>query len=326
MPAQKQLNDLFAETLRNRLPVSGRYLVGVSGGRDSMALLHFLRKAGYGNLVVCHVNHGLRGNDSDTDEAFVKEQAGVLEFESENADVEQFAKSEHLSIETAARELRYRAFSKVAEKTGCFRVFLGHHADDQVETVLINLFRGTGSRGMGGMRPESTLGKLTLLRPLLEISRDEIDRYVAENKIAYREDATNAEDFALRNRVRNRLIPTINEVFERDVCDAVLRAAKLAARDEEWAGVLLSELPTKDRGLSVEALRGLSAAKRDRLLLLWLRDSGVSNCGAKEIEKVAEVLLSDDKPAKANLPGDTHVRRRSGVLFLEFPESVMPSA
>jgi len=320
--AQTYLDKPFAEALRNWLTADKRYLIGVSGGRDSMALLHFLREAGYTDLVVCHVNHGLRGSDSDGDETFVKNGARDrgFAFESVSANVKEYAESEHLSIETAARELRYRAFSDIAGKLKCGRVFLGHHADDQVETVLINLFRGTGGRGIAGMRRESTRGGLTLLRPFLEIPRTEVDRYVSENEIAYREDVTNGEEFALRNRVRNTLIPTINEVFERDVRDAVLRAAKLAERDEAWATAVRSELPIVDGGLAVDQLRELPIAHRNRLLLLWLRDCGVPKCGEAEVERVVAVLLSDGKPAKTNLPGDIHARRRAGLLFLEFPD------
>lgn len=298
------------------MPVGDRYLVAVSGGRDSMALLHFLRGAGYADLVVCHVNHQLRV-ESDEDEEFVTSECGENPFVVRRVGVREFAKAEGLSIETAARELRYRAFSEMAGETGCGRIFLGHHADDQVETILINLFRGTGARGLAGMECESERDGLTLLRPLLDIPREEIDRYVSENEIAFREDATNAEAFALRNRVRNQLIPTIKEVFERDVRDAVLRAAELARKDADWANVLLSELPEKEGGLSVQALRDMHAAHRDRLLLLWLRENGVPDCGAREVAATVGVLLSDDKPAKANLPDDRHVRRRAGILFLE---------
>lgn len=281
-----------------------------------MALLHFLRDAGYSDLVVCHVNHGLR-EEAKADEEFVKKESGGNRFECRRADTRGLAENEGLSIETAARELRYRTLSEIAGKTGCSRIFLGHHADDQVETILINLFRGTGSRGLAGMQRKSERRGLTLLRPFLEISRETIDRYVSENGIAYREDATNAEDFALRNRVRHKLIPTIDDVFERDVRDAVLRAAGLARKDADWANALLSELPLKDNGLAVDALRKMPEAQRNRLLLLWLRDSGIQDCGSGEVGKVVEVLLSDDRPAKENLPGDRHVRRRAGVLFLE---------
>ncbi len=316
MRNRKQLDDEFAGELRRWLPLDERYLVAVSGGCDSMALLHFLREVGYADLVVCHVNHRLR-DEADEDEIFVKSESRETPFACRRVNAREFARNQDLSIETAARELRYRAFSEMAKETGCSRIVLGHHADDQVETVLINLFRGTGPLGLAGMQRESERDDLTLLRPFLGISRDEINRYVSEKGIAYREDESNREDFALRNRVRNRLIPTINEVFERDVRDAVLRAAELARKDTEWAEVLLSELPKKEEGLSVEALRGMPAAQRDRLLLLWLRENTVPNCGEREVAKTVEVLLSDDKPAKANLPGNRHVRRRAGVLFLE---------
>ncbi|MEM9017443.1 MAG: tRNA lysidine(34) synthetase TilS [Verrucomicrobiota bacterium] len=321
VPGLKQLDTEFAEALRQRLPIEDRYLVAVSGGQDSMALLHFLKEAGYSNLIVAHVNHGLRGDSSDADEAFVRGEARGLPFECERGNVANLAEKPGLSLETAAREFRYESLARISERTTCCLIFLAHHADDQVETILINLFRGTGGRGLGGMRERSERDGLVLLRPFLEIPRSEIEHYIRENSIPFREDASNAEDFALRNRVRNRLLPAIHEIFERDVTGAVLRAAELARKDEDWAAVLESELPPLGEGLSVAALRALPEAQRDRLLLLWLRNSEVPDCGLREVETIVEVLHSNDRPAKANLPGGVHVRRREGILFLEFPET-----
>jgi tRNA(Ile)-lysidine synthase len=271
------------------------------------------------------VEHGLRGAEGEADAAFV--EAAAKRFgtpcEIRRVDAAAFAAEEKCSLETAARELRYRALAAVARERSVSRVFLAHHADDQVETVLMRLFRGAGSRGLAGMAEESDrtvdgIG-LTLVRPFLEVTRAEIADYVRMNGIDLREDASNASDFALRNRIRNRLLPEIEAVFGRDARTAILRAARLAALDEAWAAESLGELPRRGAGLEVTALRAMPAAKRNRLLLSWLRGSGVPDCGLAEVEGVAAVLLSDDRPAKANLPGGFHVRRRAGELFIEDP-------
>lgn len=291
-----------------------------------MALFHFLHSQGYRDLVVVHVHHGLRGKDADADECLVREYAETKRCRCVvfRVDVAGFAKERKLSIEEAARELRYAQIARAAKDLDRARVFLGHHADDQVETVLLRLFRGSGARGISGMSPSSVREidgvPLDLLRPWLSVSRAEIDRYVAEHEVPFREDGTNQEDFSLRNRIRNRLLPTLEEVFERDVRGSVLRVAELARRDEDYfSSHVPSLVMSREHGLDVATLRRLDPAIRDRILLRWLRDEGVEDCGFLEVEKVVSVALSTDKPAKENLPSGVHVRRRQGSLFLEFP-------
>lgn len=321
------LNAAFAETVRAKWPPERPYLAAISGGRDSMALLHFLHGAGYRDLIVCQIDHGLRGEASTEEGEFVRETAQHLGYmvELRQVEVTAFARSEKLSLEMAARELRYRAFAEVAAKHHCRCIFLAHHADDRVETVLINLFRGTGARGLAGMEPETlriVAGvELELIRPFLGVTREEIVRYVATEGIEYREDESNASDFALRNRVRNRLLPLLGEIFERDVRPAVLRTADLAALEDAWAAEATGPLPWKgpDGGLDVAALRGMPGAQRQRLLLKWLRERGVPNCGHDEVTRVLTVLMTSARPARTSLPGGHAVRRREGILFIERP-------
>lgn len=302
-------------------------LVAVSGGMDSMVLWQALREAGYADLLVVHVDHGLRGEQSRADADFVRAEAARLgsPCEIRSVDVAQYAAEARCSVETAARELRYRAFAGVARESGRRRIFLAHHADDQVETVLMRFFRGAGSRGLAGMASESSRRvegvELTLLRPLLEVSREAIVAYAERRGLSWREDASNQLPFALRNRVRHRLLPEIESVFGREVRGAILRAASLAALDEAWVGERLGELPRRGEsgGLDVAALRGLSEAQRHRLLLAWLRERGVPDCGWVEVQRCAEVLMATARPAQASLPGGHRVRRRAGTLFIEGP-------
>lgn len=304
-----------------------RAVIAVSGGRDSMALLHALHDAGFKELAVCHVNHGLRGEESQKDEALVEEVADNLQMPClvARVDVRSFATASRQSLEAAARELRYRSLAETAAKHGARKILLGHHADDQVETVLINFFRGSGTRGLSGMQVVSSRtidgSEWQLIRPLLSLPRAVIDQYVEERSIPFREDESNREDFALRNRIRNRLIPLLEEVFERDVRPSVLRTAELSRRIEEWARESAGDLPEKNGGLDVTALRDLPASQRERLLLTWLRASGVPDCGFEEVDRVSGILLSDSNPSKVNLPGNHHARRRAGILFLEFPDA-----
>lgn len=312
-------------------PIVGRWdparphLVAVSGGIDSMVLWHLLKAAGFRKLIVVHVDHGLRGAESTGDADLVAATAASSgdEVEIRQVAVAAEAKRQKQSLETMARELRYRAIASVARERDCPRVFLGHHADDRIETVLMHLFRGTGSRGLAGMSKETVRHvdgiDLTMIRPLLGVDRAAIESYATKQGLSWREDASNQSDFALRNRIRHRLLPEIEAVFGRGPREAILRAADLAALDEAWVAEMLGDLPRRGNGLEVAFLRAFPEAKRNRLLLSWLRESGVPDCGFAEVTRVATVLLGEGRPAKANLPGGFHVRRRSGILFIEAP-------
>lgn len=292
-----------------------------------MALLRGLVALGYGksgSLIVVHVNHRLR-LEADEDESFVQTVAQELglTFQFTRSDVRRRAEIQSLSLETAAREARYEAFALWAEQYSCPRVILAHHADDQVETVLMNLFRGAGWRGLGGMLAESSreIGsvELTLLRPLLGIYRESIDHYVARNSVAYREDASNAMPDALRNRVRHQLIPTLMEVFQRDVRDSILHNAQLARKTELWIAEHSGDLPRLGSGLAVAPLRLLPTAQREHLLLDWLRESAVPDCGRSEVAGLDAVVCAQSRPSTFNLPGGFRARRRAGQLWIEGP-------
>ncbi len=154
-------------------PPAQRYLIGVSGGRDSIALLHWLLGLGYRRLIVCHLDHQLRGRSATADARFVARLAGAhaLALEMAKADVRNLVRENRQSTETAARAARYAFFAQVARRRRCHTLFLGHHADDLVETFLINLFRGAGTQGQRAIRPVARreVGKveLTIVRPML---------------------------------------------------------------------------------------------------------------------------------------------------------------
>ncbi|CAN5782027.1 hypothetical protein BH20VER1_BH20VER1_29440 [soil metagenome] len=313
------VNDKRIEQVLHGFSSSGRYLVGVSAGRDSVALLHSLLARGYRRLIVCHFDHQLRGRSSAADARFVArlaEQNG-LTFETAAADVRGRAAAEKLSIETAARAARYEFFAAVARRRRCRTIFLGHHADDLVETFLINLFRGAGLRGQRSMQAVSTrrVGNvnLTIVRPLLSVWRAEIDVDIEQHRLRYRDDATNARLESLRNRVRHHVIPLIEKEFGRDIRKALRRAATIAADEDALLDAMLPEI--SDR-LSVSEVRGLPVALQRRTLVHWLRAHNVSDAGFEMIEAV-RALLGSGGPAKVNLTGGRHARRRAGKLFIE---------
>ncbi|HWY50255.1 MAG TPA: tRNA lysidine(34) synthetase TilS [Chthoniobacterales bacterium] len=330
-------------------PPDGCYLVGVSGGRDSVALLHSLLERGYRKLIICHLNHQLRGRSSAADARFVARfvskyrrqivgqalrlplaRAGKrgacptttfddVDVEIGTANVRELAAKQKISVEAAAREARYQFFAQVAKRRRCRAIFLAHHADDLVETFLINLFRGSGATGLGAIREVSKRQvedvDLTIVRPLLGVWRREIDDYVRKHRLKFREDASNKDLAPLRNRIRRQVIPYLEKKLGRNIRQSIWRAAVIAVEEENW---IEDQLPdATDVDVSVAKLRELPVALQRREILKWLRTRKITNVGFDVVENVRSLLNHDAPVAKVNLPQDRHVRRRAGRIFIE---------
>jgi tRNA(Ile)-lysidine synthase len=315
----KPLN--ISPRLSRDFPREGRYLIGVSGGRDSVALLHWLVNLGYERLIVGHLNHQLRGRSSLADARFVEKIALKYHarFELESANIRALATKQKMSIETAAREARYKFFAETARQRKCETIFLGHHADDLVETFLINLFRGAGIAGLSGMREISTRRiddvDLAIVRPFLGVWRKEIDIYVREHRIKFREDASNKNLNPLRNRIRHRIIPYLEKILGRNIRPAIWRAAAIAGEEEDW---IEKQLPdSTDAQFSVARLRALPVALQRRAILKWLRAQKISEISFDVIERVRSLADHNDATAKVNLSRNRHARRRAGRIFVE---------
>jgi len=237
-------------------------LVAVSGGIDSMCLMEKVRQEG-GPFAVAHCNFGLRGAESDADEAFVREQAARhgIPCHVKQFDTEAFASAEGISIEMAARRLRYHWFGELCREHGYTAVAVAHNANDNAETLILNLLRGTGLKGITGMKaagyiPDPDFGDIPLLRPLLEMTREEIVAFAREHGLNWREDSTNAQTDYKRNKIRNLVFPvfatinpsfvqTLNRDMERFAAELNLilkngqnqgRAVAYAIVEEEWDG------------------------------------------------------------------------------------------
>ncbi len=297
-----------------------------------MALLRGLVRGGWTQLVVVHLDHGLRGAASTRDARFVAALAKRLGLEAVCGKVDVMAKvrAGEGSMEAVAREARYRFFATVAQRFDCPGVLLGHHAGDQVETLLFNLFRGSGLAGLGGMHPErsrtialdSESITLRLLRPMLAIRREMIDAYVRENHFRFREDASNASTEPTRNAIRLELLPLIEKTMGRDVEAALLRSATIFRDEEAW---LASQVPPPEPGaLALSQLRAEPLALQRRRIQAWLAASGVPGIGFREVELVRSLYAEPvgPGPAKVNLPGNWYARRREKQLFLEGPDKV----
>jgi tRNA(Ile)-lysidine synthase len=293
----------------------------VSGGRDSVVLLHWLIAAGYKELIVCHLNHQLRGRSSDADARFVEKLAAKYhsDFELHATNVAALARKQKISIETAAREMRYAFFIESARRRRCRTIFLAHHADDLVETFLFNLIRGAGLTGLSAMRSVMTRRvndvELTVVRPLLSLWRREIGNYVREHRLKFREDATNKTLAPMRNRIRNRVIPYLERTVGRRIRQNIWRTATIVSEEENW---IESQLPdSTDPELSVARLRVLPIALRRRAILKWLRAQNISDVGFDLVERVRSLIEREVQTARVNLPRDRHSRRRAGKIFIE---------
>lgn len=204
------LRKIASYILRHRLLHTGdRVLAAVSGGADSVALLLSLRQLGY-HAEVAHCNFHLRGAESDRDERFVRQLCERLQVACHvrDFDTAAYAATHGMSIEMAARELRYNWFETLRKETGCACIAVAHHREDNAETVLLNLVRGTGLRGLRGIRPRNG----HVVRPLLCLSRAEIERYLREQGQDYVTDSTNLQDNIVRNKIRHQVLPLLAEI------------------------------------------------------------------------------------------------------------------
>jgi tRNA(Ile)-lysidine synthase len=304
----------FAQASKRR-----RYLVGVSGGADSIALLHLLVEHGFSNLVVCHLDHRLRGKASTGDARFVEKTAKRLglPFELGRTEVAALSRANGCSLETAGREARHAFFAECAKKHRCPRVLLAHHADDRAETALWNLLRG--SHGVKSIRPAQTIranGRaLELIRPLLGVRRSELRDFLTQRGIAWREDATNAEGIAIRNRLRLEALPLLEDIAGRDVVPALLRAADASLDQEAIVAWSLEKANVRDpQGrLHVPALRALPEALQRAAIHRYLSEHRIAGLDRDLLDR-ALALLDPANPAVLNLPGGRHLRRRAGRM------------
>jgi tRNA(Ile)-lysidine synthase len=284
-------------------------LVGVSGGVDSVVLLHALVATGR-KPVVLHFDHAWRV-DSAADARRVQNLAKQLGLKFVGGKMRATA-GKHREAE--ARAARYAFFAKAARRLGIPHLVLGHHADDQVETFLMQLLRGSGAAGRG-MDFLSERDGLILHRPWLGVWKKEILRYARRHKLAWREDATNADTRHRRNRIRRRVLPYLQKQLGRQVAENLFRAAEIARAESEWLDALCAEA-AREPELSVKALRAAPLAQQRRTLLRWLQARGVKDISFADVE-AARGLLEKNIPAKVNLSAGRFARRRAGKIFVE---------
>jgi tRNA(Ile)-lysidine synthase len=331
-----KLSERVLRTVRRHSLIArgGRVLVAVSGGPDSVALVHLLRELEQdGELNVAglaHFNHQLRGEDSDADEAFCRAIAVELDLPIEvgRGDVRAAARAQGRSIEDAARALRYAFLEKAADRLRAGDVAVGHSLDDQAETFLLRLIRGSGPRGLAGILPRA--GRV--VRPLLDISRADLRDYAAERGLAFRQDASNGDPTIPRNRVRLELIPYLMREFSPGIAAVLAREAAIARHDEDRlqqeaidlaSSIVLTDI-RGDRAGHVEvdavALTSLHPALAARVARVALRHLAPGAfLGFDHIERFLKFARDGGSGSAVSLPGQQAVRRGGTIVLGKEP-------
>jgi tRNA(Ile)-lysidine synthase len=309
----------FAENIdqiirsRSLLEHGQKVLVAVSGGVDSMVLLQVLHELSRRNswqLTVAHLNHRLRGRNSDADEQFVVRIARALGLRVvvERAEVKSHARANKLSVEMAARKVRHEFLAQTAARLKIRKVALAHHGDDQLELFFLRLLRGSGNEGLAGMKwrnrsPQDR--KIELIRPLLDQSRSTLTEFARQKKIRFREDASNASLDIQRNRIRHKLLPLLRRSYQPALDRTLSRVMNIAAEESEVVSDLAAEwLKSKGRG----PFKSLPVAIQRRCIQIQLHSEGA-------------------KTHRQKVPADfglvEHLRTKPGQFIKISPESAV---
>jgi len=242
---EKRILSTVRQTIATHrmLATGDSVLIAVSGGPDSVTLAHVLHTLAPEyrlRLAIAHLNHGLRKIESDRDADFVADCARGLGFPcyTEKKDVRRFQQSDHLSLEEAARKIRYGFFNEIATRYGFNKIAIGHHSNDNAELVLMNLLRGSGPLGLSGIVPVRD-GKI--IRPLINLKRYDIIEYITEKKIHFVIDASNADLSFRRNRIRHHLIPELEKSYNSGIIETLNRLGTIMRAEDQWFENMLAE-------------------------------------------------------------------------------------
>jgi len=314
----KFVRSLITEWRKLDLPFGGKTIViAVSGGADSMSLLlavHDLvkRKKLFHRVVVAHFNHGLRGKESNGDERFVAQQAERLGFQFV---VGSASLSKKGNLEQTARNARYNFLTKVARENDAFAVIVAHTQNDQAETLLFNLIRGSGPDGLAGMRQVRGLEDgVLLIRPLLSwASRPDTKEFCEQNGVKYRTDRMNADEKYSRVRIRRKILPRLAEINPK-IVETLARTAGLMHRSAEVGAVVSTD--NLNGKLAIKDLKPLKSPELYSTLRSWLRveRGNLRSLQLKHIEAIARLILSRKGGSTVELPGGGKVVKQGGSL------------
>jgi len=317
-------------------PTGSKVLAACSGGSDSLTLVDLLaglRKHLDFSLSVAHFDHGLRGAESGRDAEYVRVfcQERGLRFFVGTADLKLEISRVGGSMEEVARNFRYGFLRQVAADLGGAWIATGHHREDQVETLLLNLIRGSGSRGLGAMR----VRQADVIRPLLCLTRSEIETYCRQQKLNPQEDSSNANVEIFRNRLRHELVPLLRQRFNPSLTDTLCRTAEILNEEQDFLRqYVIKHMPgwavRLENGYRLEGkvFSRLHAAIQRQLLMVLLEQlrGNTRNISFRHVESMRALFLQDRGSQRINLPGDLQARKSYHDLFVELvPDEAMVS-
>ncbi len=318
---------LKAALRRLGIEQSPSLLVAVSGGADSVSLLDALTRLNNrgklpAQISVAHLNHQLRAEESDEDEAFVTQLAtdNDIEYFVERSPVAEIARNEKGNLEATARRLRYVFLARAAEGCGARFVLTAHTQDDQAETILMRLLRGTGAEGLRGIHPVRRLSlSVELVRPMLAVTRAEVIEHCERYQLKFRTDSSNDLPDFTRNRIRQELLPLLRSFNPRSD-EALARLAWLLDDDQEFLQQIALRILSEARqgnGLSARKLREQAPAIRRRVLRLWLEEErgGLQRIDAVHLKAIEQLILRNHGGRVIELPADWRVLLKSGTLI-----------
>ncbi len=293
--------------------------VGVSGGADSVCLLDVLNsfKEDFElNIIIVHINHNIRGAEADSDEDYVISlgERYNLPVKVFSYPCEEMAKAEGISTEEMGRRLRYKAFNDVAGKSG--KIAVAHNINDNCETMFINFIRGTGLRGLGGIAPVRD----NIIRPLIGVTKAEIEKYCIENKLKYCSDRTNYEDIYTRNKLRLNIIPLIEKSFNKDISSTLFRTANILRSEEEYinsqALKAYINCLVEEHRIDIEKLKSFDYVIQRRIVRTGFRDflTDLHDISYDHVESVL-ALCNGESGRIAELPSGLRAVREHNTLY-----------
>ncbi len=329
------LERVSASILRYSLLKGGeRVLVGVSGGPDSMCLLHLMHRL-KGTFEIdlnsVYVNHNLRPEEVGNEILFCRslsESLGV-DFTVKSIDVRSFANERRLTIQEAARELRYKAFEEAASETGADRVALAHHADDQVETFIMRLLRGAGPKGLAGI--PARRGKF--IRPLIDIEKKDIEEFLSSEGIPFVLDSSNLKGDYLRNKIRHSLLPSLREINP-NLTETILHTVQILGDDERYFDLLVTKALMKSVSrktaqkieLFLVPLESMEPVHLRRLLRRAMESvEGLRGVGFTHVEDITKLIKDGRSGDRLSLPGDIRAIRDYSLLVITSEKPVVLS-
>jgi tRNA(Ile)-lysidine synthase len=339
MSKKNKYNGIFLHSIEktvsdyNMLQPGDAVLVTVSGGPDSVALLHVMLKLSCIfslRLGIAHLNHSLRGKESDKDAIFVEYMARRLDlpFYISKKDVRKYQADNRLSPEDAARRVRYSFFYKTAENYNFTKIALGHHADDNAELVLMNILRGAGHKGISGIPPvrESLTSGKIIIRPLIRLTREEILSFLKEEGLEYVTDQSNYDTSIIRNRIRCNLIPKLKDSYNPGIVKALNRLSTIVRDEEIWIDNLIDSILKKNSILrndneleiSIPEIAKIDIAALRRIVRKSIKiiKGDLKRITLSHIDSIINLLEDGPSSWNIDLPERIRIRRDYDILFI----------